>query len=257
MKVHFRRILKIYRAIPTILTLGNVLCGFTAILNVMLIFKVPESQRIMDVPPILVRSGWLIVGAMIFDLLDGWTARKLNATSNIGMQMDSLADMVTFGVSPAVMVCALAYLMAPRFLGKDFVWVWLLCGLYVSCVALRLALYNVIAMKGECSDEFNGLPSPGGAAAVASLIFVYSFCARDGELKGVVAWLFGKDVVTQYVNNGLVADWILNFLPFYAGFLAILMVSKVPYRHFGKWLGNKRHNKLKILLLIGFAAIFA
>ncbi len=257
METNFRKILRVYRAIPTMLTVCNVLCGFTAILNVMLIFKVPEDQIVTQVPRILVISAWFIVGAMIFDLLDGWTARKLNATSNVGMQMDSLADMVTFGLSPAVMVCALAYLMPRRFLAGDFIWVWLLCGLYVSCVALRLALYNVIAMKGECSDEFNGLPSPGGAAAVASLIFVYSFCARNGELKGIVAKIAGKDVVAQYVNNGVIADWTLNFLPFYMGFLAILMISKVPYKHFGKWLGNKRHNKLKILLLIGFSAAFA
>lgn len=256
MNKKFKNALRIYRTIPTLLTLGNVMCGFTAILNLMRIFKVPEELIAIEVPKILVISAWFIVGAMIFDLLDGWTARKLNATSNLGMQMDSLADMVTFGVAPAVMVCALAYLMPRRFLAEDFLWVWVLCALYVCCVALRLALYNVIAMKGECSDEFNGLPSPGGAAAVASSIFVYSFCARGGELKGIVARVAGKEVVANYVNTGAIADWILNFLPIYVGILALLMVSKVPYKHFGKWLGNKRHNKLKILLLIGFAAAF-
>ena len=256
MKNKLKNFLRIYRAIPTALTLGNVMCGFTAILNVMRIFKVAEEDVVTEVPKILVISAWFIVGALVFDLLDGWTARKLNATSNLGMQMDSLADMVTFGVTPAVMVCALAYRVSDRFVGKDFVWVWILCALYVCCVALRLALYNVIAMKGECSDEFNGLPSPGGAAAVASCIFVYSFCARGGELKGIVASIAGKEVVAKYINTGVIGDCTLNFLPLYAGILALLMVSKVPYKHFGKWLGSKHHNKLKILLLIAFAAAF-
>ncbi len=229
MKTRLLKIKKAYRYLPTCLTLGNTLCGFTAILNTLLVYKIPAEE----VPALLVRSAWLIVGAMIFDMLDGWTARKLHATSVHGLQMDSLADFGTFGLAPAVMVAVMAH-AHERFEWLTYPWVWLLCGAYVSCVALRLALYNVIAMQDGHSDEFHGLPSPGGAAAVASVIFLYN-SNPDSPL-------FSQ---------------LVQVLPFYVGFLGLLMVSPIPYMHVGKWLGSKRFYKLKILFVIGFGLLFS
>ncbi|NQZ67030.1 MAG: CDP-alcohol phosphatidyltransferase family protein [Lentisphaeria bacterium] len=233
---------KAYRAIPTALTLGNTLCGFGAILNTL---KAYEADA--DVPAILVRSGWLIVCAMIFDMLDGWTARKLNASSDHGMHMDSLADMVTFGVAPAVMVSVLAHKETVNF-GFPHQFVWICCAIYVGCVALRLATYNVMTLNKEeqetvdqSEDAFSGLPSPGAAAAVSSLIFLYNSTTIDLEF---YKFHFSKETIAK-------------ILPFYAAILGFIMVSKVPYMHFGKWLGSKKNNKLKMFIVIIFFMAFA
>src|SRR5690606_20434438 len=110
-------------------------------------------------------SAWLICFAMIFDMLDGWAARILNARSLHGMQMDSLADMVTFGVAPAVIVAVMAHTQELDVL--PYMWVWVLSSIYLGCAALRLALYNVKALNKTDDDgkseEFHGLPTKGAA----------------------------------------------------------------------------------------------
>ncbi len=229
MRTGLLRIKSWYRYIPTSLTLGNSLCGFTAILCT-LEAHVPEPGK--EVPQLLAVSAWLIVGAMIFDMLDGWTARMLKVFSDHGIQMDSLADMVTFGVAPAVMVAVMAHTNQLTWLPTR--WVWLMCALYLGCVALRLALYNVTATAATEAEGFRGLPSPGGAAAVSSLVILYSD--------------------PLYQEYFLI---ITELLPYYAGILGVLMVSSIPYMHIGHWLGSKRKNKLKILLLIIFFLAFS
>ncbi len=225
---------RIYRCIPTALTLGNTMCGFTAIIITLQVFY-PDAKE--DAPTYLAISAWLIGGAMIFDMLDGWTARKLNATSPHGMEMDSLADMVTFGVAPAVIVAIMGHdAIQNRFAWLPWAWVIVACYVYVSCVALRLALYNVLAMeKTDDADgtSFHGLPSPGGAAAICSLIILY----RSAVDLPIVARL-------------------VQILPFYAIVLGGLMVSSIPYVHIGKWLGGKKRNKVKIFLIILLALAF-
>jgi len=255
-KADLKRVLKVYRCIPTALTLGNLLCGFTAVLNAFTISKIPSTEMAAKIPDIMAISAWLIFAAMLFDMFDGWAARKLKASTDIGAQMDSLADMVTFGLTPAIMVAVLSYTMPNRFIGESFRWVWLLCGVYVVCAALRLAIYNVIATTGKESKGFQGLPSPGAAAGVVSLVFVYQFCKRHGELSGWLARFDSNSTIVKYLNNGAIADYVINLLPVYACILGLLMVSKIPYAHFGKWLGSKRHYKLKMALLIVYCLAF-
>ena len=227
----FSKIRYWYKYIPTALTLGNSLCGFTAILYALQVFAVTSDGVTHTVQEVLSYSAWLICGAMIFDMLDGWTARLLNATSEYGAQMDSLADMVTFGVAPAVMVSVMAQTNALVWLPPRITWI--LCAVYVGCAALRLALYNVKAARGETGHgAFDGLPSPGAAAAVASLVLIYGTPEKEYNL-------------------------IAQALPFYSGVLGLLMVSKIPYMHFGYWLGSRRFYKLKMLALIVFGIAFA
>jgi CDP-diacylglycerol---serine O-phosphatidyltransferase len=227
MKTRLLRLKTAYRYIPTCLTLGNTMCGFTAVLFTLQAYRLSQAE----VPALLARSAWLIVGAMIFDMADGWTARKLNATSSHGLQMDSLADMVTFGVAPGVMVAVMAH--AHRgFEWLSYPWVWLLATIYVFCVTLRLALYNVLAMQHGSSDSFHGLPSPGAAAAVCSLIVLYR-TNPDAPLYSQV----------------------IEFMPFYAGILGLLMVSPIRYVHISKWLGSRRRHKLKLFMVIVFAML--
>jgi CDP-diacylglycerol--serine O-phosphatidyltransferase len=225
MKNGLKKIWMWYRHIPTALTLCNSLCGFAAILNTLRVYE-PNA----NIPEVLAGSAWLIVGAMIFDMLDGWVARLLNAFSDHGMNMDSLADMVTFGVAPAVMIAVLAQtaeLLLPYRL------VWVLCAIYLGCAAIRLALYNVKALNKESTEGFDGLPSPGAAAALVTLIILFADAQSE-----------------TYIT-------LVQWLPIYAGVIGLLMVSSIPFLHFGRWLGSKRYNKAKVLALIVFFLFFS
>jgi len=135
--------------LPNLLTTGALFCGFYAVLSG---FSGEYEWAAMA-----------IFAAMIFDGLDGRVARMTNTQSDFGVQYDSLSDMVSFGVAPAVV----AYGWGLTSLGKlglaaAFV--------YASCAALRLARFNV---QAELSDNknFTGLPSPAAAAIVAGLVW--------------------------------------------------------------------------------------
>ena len=219
------------RWLPNTLTLCNSWCGFASILWSLSVYE--SSTDIYDVVLI---SSLIILGAMVFDVLDGFAARMLNATSMIGLQMDSLADMVTFGVAPAVLMVVSTHWLQ----GVQTTWgvrvTYLLCSVYVGGAALRLATYNVKAMEhtGD-SNIFHGLPSPGAAAAIVSVLLAMRACNLD------------------------LKNWVM-VLPVYAAVLGILMVSPLPYRHLGKWLLTRKNNqpvKIMILIVLLFAvAIF-
>ena len=216
------RIKRRLRWVPNTLTLCNSWCGFASILWTLSVY-----ERASNTYDVLAVSALIILGAMVFDVLDGFAARMLNATSMHGLQMDSLSDMVTFGVAPAVLMAVLTHWL--QGVQTSFqVWVtYLLCSVYVGCTALRLATYNVLAMeKSGDSNVFHGLPSPGAAAAIVSLVLAMRVFDRDLS------------------NLALV-------LPIYAAILGVLMVSPLPYRHLGKWLLTRKNNQpIKIMILV-------
>lgn len=226
MKRNFRSLLERNRwlkAVPNALTLCNSLCGFGAILYTLLVYDTAMSTE-RGIEEILAVSAWMILFAMVFDALDGFAARILNAASMHGLQMDSLSDMVTFGVAPATLVAVMAHSMH-EFRPNQFIVIWALCAIYLGCAALRLATYNVHAIvEKKSSDKFSGLPSPGAAAAICSLVILYS--SKQGEIKQIV-----------------------SILPVYAAFLGFLMVSKIPYLHFGKWIFSVRKSRKRLLIL--------
>ena len=229
-KVHF------LKHIPNLLTICNSLCGFAAIL---LLLPISKETTTPEAIHLFVICSVLIFSAMIFDVFDGFAARLLNAVSLHGIQMDSLSDMVTFGMTPAVLVAA-----ASRcFFNWDMtvyqhIYVYLLCSVYIGGAALRLATYNVNAtLKTKSSDNFSGLPSPGGAAAICVAIF---FLYANGGLTE------GKNL--QY------AAWIL---PAYSAVLGLLMNSSIPYIHAGKWLMSIRRNRKKLPLVVFMIAVVA
>lgn len=219
------------RWLPNTLTLCNSWCGFASIL-----WSLSVYESATDIYDVVLISSLIILGAMVFDVLDGFAARMLNATSMIGLQMDSLADMVTFGVAPAVLMVVSTHWLQ----GVQTTWgvrvTYLLCAIYVGGAALRLATYNVKAMEhtGD-SNIFHGLPSPGAAAAIVSVLLAMRACNLD------------------------LKNWVM-VLPVYAAVLGILMVSPLPYRHLGKWLLTRKNNqpvKIMILIVLLFAvAIF-
>ncbi|MBO4649222.1 MAG: CDP-alcohol phosphatidyltransferase family protein [Lentisphaeria bacterium] len=214
--------------VPNALTLGNALCGFAAILYTLQVYE--NSATDMGKIKIFAVSSLMILGAMIFDAFDGYAARLLNAASLHGIQMDSLADMVTFGVAPATVVAVMAhalYQLRPR----QFILVWCLCAVYLGCAALRLAKYNVHAMlEKKSSEKFSGLPSPGAAAALCSIIIFYA--VEDGP------------------DRLIILERLISFLPYYAAVLGLLMVSEIQYQHFGKWIFSIPRHKKRLLIVV-------
>lgn len=177
----------------------------------------------------------MVFSAMIFDVFDGFAARLLNAVSLHGIQMDSLSDMVTFGVTPAVMVAAASKCFFNWEMSFwQHAYVYILCSVYIGGAALRLATYNVNAtLKTKSSDNFSGLPSPGGAAAICVAIFFL-----NANIGSAAAW--------RYVA------WIL---PAYSAILGILMNSTIPYIHAGKWFMSIRRNRKKLPLVVLMLAV--
>jgi CDP-diacylglycerol--serine O-phosphatidyltransferase len=149
-------------AIPTILTIMNVLFGFIAML---LAVRASEANVLGD--PL--RAGrlfqlacWSLIVSAIFDTFDGLVARLMKATTEFGKEYDSLADVVTFGVAPAVLVYTWGLHLFGR-LGAGIAFLFLVAG------SLRLARFNVISGKSD-HRYFAGLPIPAGALTLSSII---------------------------------------------------------------------------------------
>jgi CDP-diacylglycerol--serine O-phosphatidyltransferase len=145
--------------LPNIFTTMNIFCGFYAI--------------IASIDGKFVAAATAILIAGVFDVLDGKIARATNSTSRFGVEYDSLADLVSFGVAPGVMM----YLWALKPMGRIG---WLAAFLFMVCGALRLARFNTQS-GSVSSDFFVGLPIPGGAgmnAVTVLLCYEFGFAER-------------------------------------------------------------------------------
>lgn len=201
---------------PTLLTLGNLICGFFAIVVAARIVKPTDlvsidAQLAEDARNLMI-SGWLIFLAMVFDGLDGYVARLARTTSDFGAELDSLCDVVSFGVAPAFLMVK----MCPRFtLGHDQT-IWIIAACYAACAALRLARFNVETSDDDEHLHFSGLPSPAAAAVIAGFAIMFYKLRQDLDpltFKGAV------DTCLEYV------------LPFFGLLVALLMVSRIRYPH--------------------------
>jgi CDP-diacylglycerol--serine O-phosphatidyltransferase len=184
--------------LPNLITLGGVFCGFNAIRLVALEHPGPED---------VYRAAVLLMFAMLFDLMDGRVARMTKTQSAFGLQLDSLADVISFGVAPAMLVYKwVLYRMPVPGLLASF--------LYVSAAAVRLARFNVLAsnetgVPTKPGRHIIGLPSPPSTGILVSLVVANR--AADG--------LIGREeytVVLLCVTIGL----------------SLLMVSNVRFRSF-------------------------
>ena len=201
---------------PTLLTLGNLICGFFAIVVAARIEKpiaVNLNAAILDDARNLMISGWLIFLAMVFDGLDGYAARLARTTSDFGAQLDSLCDLVSFGVAPGFLLVK----MCPRFtLGHNEA-VWIIAAAFAACAALRLARFNVETTDDDEHQYFSGLPSPAAAAVIAGFaIMFYALRQETGSLPQL------KENIDAYLQD---------FLPYFGLFVALLMVSRIRYPH--------------------------
>ncbi|MCF7935951.1 MAG: CDP-diacylglycerol--serine O-phosphatidyltransferase [Synergistales bacterium] len=130
------------------ITSGNILCGVLSL--------------VMTLHGHIVPAAWLVFVAMMFDFMDGKMARLLGGGSEFGEELDSLADMVSFGAAPALLLYKVALWDLWGILGA------LTAAFFVICGALRLARFNVTHSDG---NYFEGLPIPGAALLLSSLVF--------------------------------------------------------------------------------------
>ncbi len=215
--------LKHITILPSLITLLNGICGFAAIVFAS---KGVEQMSVRQIElPYFAWSGYMIFFAMIADMLDGRVARMSQTTSSFGGQLDSLCDMISFGVAPAFLMFKvvdhkLGEMIGTGYMLEGFVYrfVWLAAASYVACAAIRLARFNVENEEDETAHmSFAGLPTPAAAGVPASLIVFY----EDLLLTA------GADSMLFRVGEGV----IIYSLPFVAIGTAILMIGRIRYPH--------------------------
>jgi CDP-diacylglycerol--serine O-phosphatidyltransferase len=216
---------KIY-LLPNLMTAGNLFCGFTATL------KILEGALLQGSNPIAAAdlfhtAIWFILGACFFDLLDGRLARLGGHESAFGREFDSLADIVSFGVAPALMVYRVVLQEFPRAC-------WIIAFVYLACGALRLARFNTMAANEGADSEngknFTGFPIPAAAGLIASITLFMLWLAEGEHELG--RWRF--------------------VLPPLMLFLSFMMFSRFQYPSFKalNWKTKKSIPRFLIIILI-------
>jgi len=202
--------------LPSTLTIGNIFCGFYAVIHALkgyhALSEVETAEMFFNQAAIAIGIAWLL------DNLDGRIARLTNTTSEFGVELDSIADFLSFGVAPAVLAYSWGYGSTP---GLEKIG-WAISFLFLICGALRLARFNVMArtssdaFTGKTSKldkrYFVGLPTPGAAGLVAGLIH-----------------FFPSPVAGQVDSQRHLNSLLLLAL---MGSLALLMVSTLRYTKF-------------------------
>lgn len=219
--------------LPTMLTLGNVVCGFGAI-------TFAGRWTGYDPATSLFVASCLIFLAMVFDALDGSAARRLKQTSEFGAQLDSLCDAISFGAAPALLMLQLADGYHPRIL-------WLVAVLYVICAVLRLARFNVESGDASKADRsFCGLPSPAAAGTVASFpLMVFGLKSLD---------ITAQDILWDGFNAWV--DWVVaRSLPVITLLVACLMVSRVRFPDTVRYFVRGRHNVAYLIKVVFAVAV--
>ena len=210
---------KVY-LLPNAMTAGNLFCGFAAVLRI--IEAALVIQQGGSAAELYHQALVFILGACVFDMLDGRLARIGGHESPFGREFDSLADIVSFGIAPALLV----YQIVLRDFSRTG---WLIAFVYLLCGALRLARFNcyAIAKQEKSNDEFIGFPIPAAAGLIASLT-LFMLWMEEGA-KEIGAWKFA------------LAGLML--------FLSFMMFSRVKYPSF-KGLGWRSQRSLPRFLLI-------
>ena len=188
--------------LPSLFTTGNVFCGFYSFIAAL------NDKYFL--------AAWAIVFAIIFDVLDGRVARMTKTTSAFGMQYDSLADVISFGMAPAFL--CYAWVLKP--FGRVG---WMAAFLYLICAALRLARFNTTKSDIQ-SQYFIGLATPAAAAVIASIIIAF------------------EDLFGSRVHPGFMVAVVY--------ILAFLMVSNIKYPAFKKFEFRKRVSFTRFLLVV-------
>jgi len=188
--------------LPSLFTMGNMWCGYASI-----VYSLHHDYE---------TAAPLIGIAYALDALDGRIARMTGTESDFGLQLDSLADVISFGIAPAV----LSYAWGLQSLGRLG---WAAGFMFVACAAMRLARFNVISAKGGDKRYYVGMPSPAAAAVPAATVFLYPYGLND--------------------YRAALPALLMVLLP------AALMVSTIKYRSF-KDLDLRSRRSFRVLVII-------
>lgn len=223
--------------LPNLMTACNLACGFFAVL---MIFngllevgkiKIPEKEYYAQIKPFYEYAILLIFGSCLFDLLDGRLARLGGQESPFGQEFDSLADIISFGMAPA-MLLSKAVLFPLGNLG------WAIALIYLVCGAMRLARFNCLAnlpKSPNSSTDFRGLPIPMAAGFIASLTFM---------------------LIDLYQNDHEIGYWKYILAGAMLG-LSLLMISDIRYPSFKRvgWRTRGTLGAIVIAVLLIFAVV--
>jgi CDP-diacylglycerol--serine O-phosphatidyltransferase len=215
---------KIY-LLPNLMTAGNLFCGFTATLKILegALLQASNPDAASD---LFHTAIWCVLGAFVFDFLDGRLARLGGHESPFGREFDSLADIVSFGLAPALMVY--------RVVLQEFARAsWIIAFIYLTCGALRLARFNSAAAKHDGASHpntFTGFPIPAAAGLIASITLFLLWLAEGEHRLG--NWRF--------------------VLPPLLLFLSFMMFSRFQYPSFKavNWKTKKSIPRFLVIILI-------
>ncbi|MDR0497767.1 MAG: CDP-alcohol phosphatidyltransferase family protein [Treponema sp.] len=250
-----KRRLKYIAVLPSIITLMNGACGFIAIVFAS---RSPELRwnlffiRGSNISYYTL-AGYMLIFAMIADMLDGRVARLTRTTSSFGGQLDSLSDTISFGAAPAFLMMRVVELHLEHLRFDDFRFSVLMnrgiffCAIfYAMCAVVRLARFNVENEEDEAAHmNFVGLPSPAAAGVVVSLVIFY---------QQLLPRITGR-IPELYFNLDLVMVIALPLITFLTG---ILMVSRFRYPHLANQLlrGKKSLSSLLLIFAIGILILW-
>jgi CDP-diacylglycerol---serine O-phosphatidyltransferase len=232
--------------LPNMMTAGNLLCGFMAVvscINARLAASAEDGLYLDSTAAAHYRYAvYFIIGAALFDTLDGRLARMGGRESLFGAEFDSIADVISFGLSPALLMFCV--ILAPS---QDYPWFrqvgWFFGFVYLLCAAMRLARFNVITNpllrrgQKEASKDFVGLPVPAAAGTVAAFVL----------------FLLKLDEADKSLNRYALA------LPFLMLLIAFLMMSRYRYPS-GKNVDFQTRTKMRtfvaLIIMIGLVLVF-
>lgn len=186
--------------LPNLMTAGNLACGFSAVMAIFDGMRSPEGgAREFNI------AIFLILGACLFDALDGRIARMKGQDSMFGREFDSLADIISFGIAPALLVMDMVHKSFDDRLGWTIAFVYLLCG------AMRLARFNCLSQAStETKDapksrDFVGFPIPAAAGLIASLT-LFMLWLNEGD-KNVGAWKYLLVVIMPLLSFMMLSEF--------------------------------------------------
>ena len=234
---------RVFAVVPTLLTLGNAVCGFASITIMAGLGPLGPSRHAPFYAAVF------IFVAMVFDALDGPVPRLSKQAIDFGAQLDSHSDAISFCAAPAFLILKVSNLMlkvSPSSLIAARL-LWIIAVLYMLCAVLRLARFNL--KKDADHDSFVGLPSPAAAAMVASMVVI------GPQLDE----LTDKDVGESVRRFGeFLTNLTYTSLPIVTLAVACLMVSRIRYVHvFNQLFRGRRSFQHLIKLIFILVTIFA
>ncbi|HET7258324.1 MAG TPA: CDP-diacylglycerol--serine O-phosphatidyltransferase [Candidatus Acidoferrum sp.] len=209
--------------LPAVMTSANLLCGYYAVV-----------ASLIGAPEDLNRAAKAIGLAIFFDSLDGRLARMTGTTTEFGMQFDSLADVVSFGIAPSILAYAWGYRSVTSLAGEGLhqlgQFAWVCCLAFLICCAWRLARFNVQGMAPGSSKYFVGMPTPAAAGVIASIVH---------------AFRIGGPMPIGPIQNGW---WAISWF-ILAAALGGLMTSTIRYYSFKDIPWARKQTSLAIVLV--------